>query len=164
MVRKRLFFLFPLSFTAIVVFGQPASTPSSVLNRPKLVVGIVIDQMRWDYLYRYYPRYSQGGFKRILSEGFSCENTFIPYTPTSTGPGHTCVYTGSVPALHGIAGNSWYDRQQKKVVYCAEDNSVQTVGSNSVAGKMSPRNLWANTICDEIKLAQNFRSKTIAIP
>src|SRR5437588_4123887 len=94
------------------------SAPAAVSNelpRPKLVVGIVIDQMRWDYLYRYYQRYSQGGFKRILSEGFSCENTFIPYTPTSTGPGHTCVYTGSVPALHGIAGNSWYDRQQKKV-------------------------------------------------
>jgi predicted AlkP superfamily pyrophosphatase or phosphodiesterase len=148
-------------FLALLILSICTSAQNIV--RPKLVIGIVIDQMRWDYLYRYYPRYSQGGFKRILSEGFSCENTFIPYTPTSTGPGHTCVYTGSVPALHGIAGNSWYDRQQKKVVYCAEDNSVQTVGSNSVAGKMSPRNLWANTICDEIKLAQNFRSKTIAI-
>lgn len=150
-------------FFLIVLFCLTICTVAQNVSRPKLVVGIVIDQMRWDYLYRFYPRYTTGGFKRILSEGFSCENTFIPYTPTATGPGHSCVYTGSVPALHGIAGNTWYDRQQKKIVYCTDDNSVQSVGSTSTAGKMSPRNLWANTICDEIKLAQNFHSKTIAI-
>ncbi|HWJ28953.1 MAG TPA: alkaline phosphatase family protein, partial [Flavisolibacter sp.] len=96
------------------------------LQRPKLVVGIVVDQMRWDYLYRFYNSYSSDGFKRILNNGFSCENTFIPYTPTVTAAGHTCIYTGSVPAIHGIMGNNWYDRDQKKLVYCADDNSVQT--------------------------------------
>src|SRR5690349_8982525 len=79
------------------------------LQRPKLVVGIVVDQMRWDYLYRFYDRYGNDGFKRILREGFSCENTFIPYTPTYTAAGHSSVYTGSVPALNGILGNNWYD-------------------------------------------------------
>ena len=133
------------------------------LQRPKLVVGIVVDQMRWDYLYRFYNSYSSDGFKRILNNGFSCENTFIPYTPTVTAAGHTCIYTGSVPAIHGIMGNNWYDRDQKKLVYCADDNSVQTVGSSSIAGKMSPRNLWANTITDELRMATNFRNKTIAI-
>src|SRR5256885_7847544 len=77
------------------------------IPRPKLVVGIVVDQMRWDYLYRYYERYTDNGFKRLLNEGFTCENTQIDYIPTSTGPGHTCIYTGSVPAIHGIAGNDF---------------------------------------------------------
>src|SRR5690242_21746437 len=131
-----LLFFFILS---LIVCAQP-------LSRPKLVVGIVVDQMRWDYLYRYSDRYGTDGFRRILREGFSCENTFIPYTPTYTAAGHSSVYTGSVPALNGILGNNWYDRKQKKVVYCTDDNSVQTVGSNSVAGKMSPANLWCNTV------------------
>jgi predicted AlkP superfamily pyrophosphatase or phosphodiesterase len=144
----------------IVIFN---SAGAQLANGPKLVVGIVVDQMRWDYLYRYSSRYGNDGFKRLLRDGFSCENTLIPYTPTYTAAGHTCVYTGSVPALHGIMGNNWYNRELNRVVYCTEDNSVKTVGSNSVAGQMSPKNLWANTITDEIRLAQNFRNKTIAV-
>jgi predicted AlkP superfamily pyrophosphatase or phosphodiesterase len=132
-------------------------------GKPKLVVGIVVDQMRWDYLYRFSDRYGTGGFKRLLKEGFSCENTFIPYTPTHTAIGHACVYTGSVPALHGIMGNTWYDKRTKKTVYCVEDSSVVSVGSNSEAGKMSPENLWSSTLTDELRLSTNFRSKTIGI-
>jgi len=131
--------------------------------RPKLVVGIVIDQMRWDYLYRFASRYTDGGFMRLLNGGFRCENTFIPYTPTYTAAGHASIYTGSVPALNGMMGNNWYDRQKKKVVYCTDDSSVRAVGSSSAAGRMSPRNLWANTITDELRLASNFRNKTISI-
>ncbi len=136
---------------------------SQSLQRPKLVVGIVIDQMRWDYLYRFYDRYSQHGFKRLLNEGFSCDNAFIPYTPTQTAAGHASIYTGSVPAFNGIMGNSWYDRLLNRDVYCTEDASVQSVGSNSAAGKMSPRNLWSTTVTDELRLATNFRNKTISI-
>ncbi len=99
---------------------------TNVPNRPKLVVGIVVDQMRWDYLYRYYDRYTaDGGFKRLLNKGFTCENTFIPYTPTYTACGHTCVYTGSVPSIHGITGNNWYDNELKRAVYCTEDKISQ---------------------------------------
>jgi predicted AlkP superfamily pyrophosphatase or phosphodiesterase len=133
------------------------------LPRPKLVVGIVVDQMRWDYLYRYYDRYSNNGFKRLLNEGFSCENTQVDYIPTFTGPGHSCIYTGSVPAIHGIAGNDFIIQATGKSMYCAEDTTVQTVGSTSTAGKMSPRNLLTTTITDELKLATNFRSKVIGI-
>ena len=140
-----------------------SSLSAQTIQRPKLVVGIVVDQMRWDYLYRYYSRYGAGGFKRLLGDGFSCENTFIPYTPTNTAAGHACIYTGSVPALNGMMGNTWYDRIRKKVVYCTEDHSVQTVGSESVEGKMSPRNLWSSTITDELRLATNFKNKTISI-
>lgn len=138
---------------------------SNTLSRPKLVVGIVVDQMRWDYIYRYYNVYkSDGGFKRFLNHGFTCENTFIPYTPTVTAAGHTCAYTGSVPAINGIVSNTWYDKELKKQVYCAEDDSVQTVGSNSTdAGKMSPRNMLTTTITDELRLATNFKSKVIGV-
>lgn len=133
------------------------------IPRPKLVVGIVVDQMRWDYLYRFYDRYQNNGFKRLLNEGFSCENTQVNYIPTFTGPGHTCIYTGSVPSIHGIAGNDYIVQATGKSIYCAEDNTVQTVGSDSKAGQMSPRNLLVTTVTDELRLATNFRSKVIGI-
>ncbi|MDN3586921.1 alkaline phosphatase family protein [Pedobacter aquatilis] len=132
--------------------------------RPKLVVGLVVDQMRWDYLYRFYNRYSNGGFKRLINEGFSVENTLIPYTPTYTAVGHTTIYTGSVPAVHGIIGNDWYDSETKKNVYCTEDSSVVTVGSTpSSEGNMSPKNMLTTTITDELRLATNFKGKVIGI-
>lgn len=162
----RLFFLMILFLLGFQSYAQKTTVkPSnSRVQRPKLVVGIMVDQMRWDYLYRYYSRYSpNGGFRRLLNQGFSCENTFIPYTPTITACGHTSVYTGSVPAIHGITGNAWWDYEKNKVVYCSEDKTVKTVGSTSTAGEMSPRNNQGTTICDELKLATNFRSKVIGI-
>src|SRR4051794_35089434 len=151
------------AFFVLLIFFSAFNSVSAQSTRPKLVVGIVIDQMRWDYLYRYADRYGTGGFKRLLRDGFSCENTFIPYTPTVTAAGHTCVYTGSVPALNGIISNNWYSKADGRMPYCTEDNSVQTVGSTSAAGRMSPRNLWSTTITDELRLAQNFANKTIGI-
>jgi predicted AlkP superfamily pyrophosphatase or phosphodiesterase len=145
-----------------LVFAQK-SVPSTTLKRPKLVIGIVVDQMRWDYLYRYYDRYTTGGFKRMLNEGFTCENTFINYIPTYTAVGHASIYTGSVPAIHGIAGNDFIINATGKSMYCTEDSTVQTVGSSSAEGEMSPRNLLTSTITDELKLATNFRSKVIGI-
>lgn len=134
------------------------------IPRPKLVVGIVVDQMRWDFLYRYYDRYAaNGGFKRFLNQGYSCENTLIPYTPTLTACGHTAIYTGSVPSIHGITGNAWYDNLLRRSVYCTEDKTVQGVGATGPAGEMSPRNMLVTTICDELRLATNFRSKVIGI-
>ena len=137
---------------------------AQTIQRPKLVIGLVVDQMRWDYLYRYYDRYAaDGGFKRLLNQGFTCENTMIPYTPTVTACGHSTIYTGSVPAISGITGNFWWDREQMRSVYCTEDKSVNTVGSVSVLGQMSPKNLLVSTICDELRLATNFKSKVIGI-
>jgi len=164
---------FILLFTVLALFStrsiaQRKATPtkkssSTTLNRPKLVVGLVVDQMRWDYLYRFYNRYSEGGFKRMVNEGFSAENTFIPYTPTYTACGHSSIYTGSVPAINGIIGNDWYDPQLKRGVYCAEDTTVKTVGSDTRAGLMSPKNMLTTTITDELRLATNFKSKVIGI-
>jgi predicted AlkP superfamily pyrophosphatase or phosphodiesterase len=133
------------------------------IPRPKLVVGLMVDQMRWDYLYRFYDRYGEGGFKRLLNEGFSCENTYIPYVPTYTAIGHSTVYTGSVPAIHGIAGNDFIIQQTGQRMYCTQDDNVSGVGTDKNEGKQSPRNLMASTITDQLKLATNFRSKVIGI-
>ncbi len=143
-----------------MVSAQQAEASSSVA-RPKLVVGIVVDQMRWDYLYRYQKRYGEGGFKRLLNEGFSCENTAIPYVPSVTAIGHTCIYTGSVPSVHGIAGNNFV--KDGKKVYCTDDDAVKPVGTTSKAALMSPRNLWVTTIGDEMKIASNGRAKVVGV-
>lgn len=140
-----------------------AKTSSNGVARPKIVVGLIIDQMRWDYLYRYANRYSNGGFKRLVNEGFSAENTLIPYTPTITACGHSSIYTGATPGITGIVGNEWYDRKLKRDMYCAEDTTVATVGSNTRAGVMSPKNMLTTTITDELRLATNFQSKVIGI-
>src|ERR1700681_2027274 len=134
------------------------------VQRPRLIIGIVVDQMRWDYLYRFYDRYLEdGGFKLLLNHGFSCENTIVPYTPTVTACGHTSIYTGSVPSIDGITGNEWWDYTLSQMVYCSGDTSARTIGSNTSAGQMSPHNLLVTTIGDEIHLANNFRSKVIGI-
>lgn len=166
---NKLFIGLLFSISTIILSAQTtviknANTSLSVL-RPKLVVGIVVDQMRWDYLYRYYPVFREdGGFKKLLNNGFSYENTMIPYTPTVTAAGHTCIYTGSVPAINGITGNNWFDNLTQQEVYCSEDNKEQTVGSTTAAvGRMSPRNMFTTTIGDELKLATNFKSKVIGI-
>ncbi|TWF42775.1 putative AlkP superfamily pyrophosphatase or phosphodiesterase [Chitinophaga polysaccharea] len=147
------------AFTAL----QGLTAVAQANEKPKLIVGIVVDQMRWDYLYRYYDRYESGGFKRMLGEGFSCENTFISHLPSYTAVGHSTVYTGSVPAIHGITGNDWPDQLTGKTWYCTEDTIVTGVGSNSNAGNMSPRNLLASTITDELRFATNFRSKVVGV-
>ncbi len=147
---------------SLLIFSA-TNAQQSGLKRPALVVGIVVDQMRWDYLYRYYDRYGEGGFKRLMNSGFNCEATSINYTPTFTAPGHTCVYTGSVPAIHGIAGNDWIENATGEAMYCTDDNMVQSVGGSVRAGKMSPRNMLTTTITDELRLATNMRSKVFGI-
>ena len=154
-----------ISFLSMALLGcgtaSAQQSNTAAIERPKLVVGIVVDQMRWDYLYRYQKRYTDGGFKRLLGEGFSCENTMIPYVPSVTAIGHTCIYTGSVPSIHGIAGNNFV--KEGKKVYCTDDDSVKPVGTTSEAGLMSPRNLWTSTIGDEMKIASNGRAKVVGV-
>lgn len=151
-------YLFSLLLAAILAMPAMAQNP---FRRPKLVVGVVVDQMRWDYLYRYQERFGDNGFKRLMREGFNCENTMLNYIPAVTAIGHTSIYTGSVPAIHGIAGNDFHI--DGKQTYCTDDAAVATVGSNSDAGKMSPHNLKVTTIGDELHLATNYRSKIISV-
>ncbi len=131
-------------------------------KRPKLVVGIVVDQMRYDYLTRFYNKYGDDGFKHIIRNGFSAENAHFNYLPTYTAPGHASIYTGTTPSNHGIIGNNWYDKFAKKSIYCVDDNSYKSIGSDE-GGEKSPKRMLTTTIGDELKMAQNQRGKVIAL-
>lgn len=131
--------------------------------KPKLVIGIVIDQMRYDFLYRYAAKYGKGGFRRLMNEGFNSRNAQYPYVPTYTAPGHSSIFTGSIPAINGMVANDWYSRSLKREIYCTDDSTVHTVGSTGKAGEMSPRNLLVTTITDQLRLSDNFRSRVIGI-
>ena len=159
-MQLKKYFSFLLVFmVSVAVFAQDLNT----IKPPKLVVGLVVDQMRWDFLNRYQPLYGKGGFRRLMTEGFRCENTFIPYVPTYTAAGHAAIFTGSVPAINGIVGNNWFDQATGLSIYCADDSTVHGVGSLTSAGNMSPRNMITTTIGDELKLSNNFQSKVIGI-
>lgn len=143
-----------------------AQTPkeSRVDNeKPKLVVGIVVDQMRYDYITRFWDKYGQEGFKRLINEGYSFKNNHFNYIPTYTAPGHASVFTGTTPRNHGIIGNGWYDKFEKKEVYNAGDDSVQSLGTSTDAGRMSPHRMNTTTMADENRLFTQMRGKTIGI-
>ncbi len=149
-------FLSLLTFTS----SKPENTPT---KKPKLVIGIVIDQMRYDYLTRFADKYGEDGFKRIINNGFSLENAHYNYIPTYTAVGHASIYTGTTPENHGIIGNNWYDKYEKKYIYCVNDSNYSTVGVASSGGKKSPYRMQTTTITDQLRLAQNMQGKTISI-
>lgn len=145
--------------------GSEEKNKNSKTNttNPKLVVGIVVDQMRYDYLTRFESKYGDGGFKRMIKEGFNCKNNHFNFIPTYTGPGHASVYTGTTPKYHGIIGNNWYDKEVKDMVYCAGDDSVKSVGTEDDAGQMSPHRMKTTTFGDENRLFTQKQGKTIGI-
>ena len=136
----------------------------SAQQRAKLVVGIVVDQMKMEYLYRFQNDFSDKGFKRLMNDGFTFYNMHYNYMPTYTAPGHASIYTGTTPAMHGIVSNEWYSRTLGKEVYCTDDASVSSlVPGTEKEGKMSPKNLQTTTITDELRLSTNFKGKVIGI-
>ncbi len=132
-------------------------------EKPKLVVGIVVDQMRQEYLYRFEKKFGTSGFKRLMNDGFMLTNAHYNYVPTYTGPGHASVFTGTTPAIHGIVGNDWWDRSLKKNVNCVGDDRQKPVGSVDGNGDVSPWRLLSTTITDELKLASQKKSKVIGM-
>ncbi|MEQ8302465.1 MAG: alkaline phosphatase family protein [Cyclobacteriaceae bacterium] len=132
-------------------------------ERPKIVVGIVVDQMRQEYLYRFAPKFGDGGFKRLMGEGFMLTNAHYNYVPTYTGPGHASIYTGATPAIHGIIANDWYDKNLKIKVNCVLDENQSIVGSDVGRGKVSPHRLLTTTITDELEMATQRRAKVVGI-
>jgi predicted AlkP superfamily pyrophosphatase or phosphodiesterase len=154
-------------FTVIILFccSFSFSQQSNVENnqQPKLVVGIVVDQMRYEYLHRYASKFGDGGFKRMMNDGFYLRNAHYNYIPTRTAPGHASVYTGTTPAIHGIIGNEWYDKASKGKVYCVTDSRYKPVGSADGKGDVSPWRLLSTTVTDELKLFTQKKSKVIGI-
>jgi predicted AlkP superfamily pyrophosphatase or phosphodiesterase len=121
-------------------------------EQPKLIVGIVVDQMCYEYLYRYQERFGENGFNKIMKNGTNCRTTLYNYVPTYTGPGHASIYTGTTPANHGIVGNDWYDRNSGKVLNCVYDSTEKSVGTSTSGGMCSPKNLKTYTITDQLKM------------
>ena len=148
-----------LIFSAGTAWAQTAPSGSE----RRLMVGIVVDQMREEYLYRFAPKFGDGGFKRLMNDGFMMRNAHYNYVPTYTGPGHASIYTGSTPALHGIIGNDWYDKDLKKMVNCVEDGHFTPVGSEKGNGDVAPTRLLTSTITDELKLFTQMNAKVIGI-
>jgi len=155
-MKKLLFSLF-----AFVLFGCQFNKETQ--KKPRLLVGIVIDQMRYDYLTRFADRYSEDGFQRLLQEGFSLENAHYSLIPTYTAVGHATIFTGTSPSDHGIISNNWYDKYAKKEIYCVDDFQYQTIGNDSNDGKKSPHRMLTTTITDQLHLSQNMKGKIIGI-
>ena len=146
-----------------VLFCYTSEAQTLNEEKPRLVVGIVVDQMRQEYLYRFYDKFGSGGFKRMMNDGFMLKNAHYNYVPTVTGPGHASVYTGTTPAIHGIIGNEYYDKKEKKFVNCVEDSLYAAVGSDASNGKLSPSRMIASTVTDELKLFTQKKGKVIGI-
>lgn len=157
------FFLsFLMSLPAVQAQNQSESKDYEPDNRPKLVVGIVVDQMRYEYIDRFWDDFGENGFKRMINEGFNFANHHFNYFPTYTGPGHAAIYTGATPSINGIVGNSWFDRKLGRNMYVVEDTSVATVGGSGEVGQMSPANLKSTTVSDVLKKVSK-QSKVVAV-
>ncbi len=157
-MKKVFHLLFALVFVApMTLFSQESS------SKPKLVIGIVVDQMRYDYLTRYWDRYGDNGFKKLINEGFNLRNAHYNYVPTYTAVGHASIYTGTTPDHHGIIGNNWYDKYQKKYIYCVNDSTYTSVGIGGRGGQKSPYRMMNTTITDQLRLAQNKKGKVIGL-
>jgi predicted AlkP superfamily pyrophosphatase or phosphodiesterase len=111
---------------ALAVLLVLVSSLLSAQDKPKLVVGIVVDQMKMEYLYRFSSDFSENGFKRLMKEGYTFHNTHYNFMPTYTAPGHASIYTGTTPAVHGIVGNEWFNKATGKDMYCTDDATVST--------------------------------------
>lgn len=148
----------------IVLLLFTISLSLTAQQKPKLVVGIVVDQMKTEYLYRFNDDFSNDGFKRLIADGYTFHNMHYNFVPTYTAPGHASIFTGTTPSVHGIVGNEWFNKALSKDVYCTEDASVKTIGNGSKnEGEMSPSLLQSTTITDELKLSTNFKGKVIGV-
>src|SRR5690349_25075444 len=150
-------------FVLMLLVAASHCWAQSTIERPKLVVGIVVDQMRQEYLYRFYEKFGDGGFKRLMNDGYMLRNAHYNYVPTVTGPGHASVYSGSTPAIHGIIGNEFYDKAARRTVNCVEDARFKPVGNPDGNGAVSPARLLSSTITDELKLATQKKAKVIGV-
>ena len=146
-----------------IAFIFTCTSQAQNVQRPKLVLGIVVDQMRFDYLYNFFPHYGDGGFKRLMSDGSNFTFTHFNYSQTSTAPGHTTIYTGTTPYYHGIISNDWYDKHIRKEVNAVNDGNYKSVGSSDSEGEKSPHRLLSTTITDQLKLATGGKSKIISV-
>jgi predicted AlkP superfamily pyrophosphatase or phosphodiesterase len=132
-------------------------------EKPKLIVGIVVSQMRYDYIQRFWDKLDDNGIKLLVNRGTFCKNTSFNYLFSQQGVGHASISTGTTPADHGIVGREWYLYLKDEIEQSTEDKQYKAVGGDVDNGRYSPKNLMATTFADELRLSDNFRSKVYAI-
>ncbi len=130
---------------------------------PRLVVGIVVDQMRADYILRFWDNFGEGGFKRLVGQGAFLRDAHYPYAQTNTGPGHASIFTGTTPCDHGIVANDMFFRSRNALVNCVQDDAVTGVGGGGPRSRRSPVNLYASTLADELERRTEGRSHTVGV-
>jgi len=132
-------------------------------EKPKLIVTIVIDQFRYDYIYKFWDKLDENGLVKMVQEGSFCKNAQYNYLLNETSVGHATISTGAYPSHHGIISNNWYVSLKDEVINCVIDENIRTVGGSYEAGRTSPSQLLASTLGDELKLSNNFKSKVVGI-
>lgn len=146
-------------FATSVLFFSSAF--ASLAAPPKLVVAIVVDQLRYDYMERFKDQFGKGGFRLLMEEGAFLTFAHYDYAQTVTGPGHATLLSGAPPSVHGIIGNDWFDKRTGKNLNCVADPDVEGVGTQGSAAKRSPRNFIGSNLADEMRL--RFRSKVVGM-
>src|SRR5262249_54370164 len=124
--------------SAVAQQRRSAGAPAKTAKPARLVVGIVIDQFRYDYLTRFEDQFGEGGFKRLLDGGAVFTNANYIHTPTVTACGHATFMSGATPSMNGIIGNEWYDRESGKRITSVSDSKVKLLGGHEGAIGMSP--------------------------
>jgi len=132
-------------------------------QKPKLIVGITISGMRYDYLSVYWEKFGGDGFKKMASTGANCKNARYDYMIAEPAVGYATIATGLRPDAHGIVSDYWYERGENVVRYCIDDSDQSTIGGIYGAGNFSPKNLQSRTLTDELRVLSKFKSKTIGI-
>src|SRR5271166_5444683 len=147
-----------------VLIGQPVPDFASAYNgHPKLIVVIVIDQFRGDYLERYRDQFGDAGFRLLMDHGAYFPNCNYNYANTRTAPGHSSLFTGAYSNGHGIAANEWWDQKKKRMVTSVEDDDTKLIGVEGDKTGASPHNLLADTLGDELKLATEGKSRVFGV-
>ncbi len=152
-----------LAFLLLLLSFVPVAFATAYNAHPKLVVVIVIDQFRGDYLERYHDQFGDGGFRVFMDRGAYFTDCNYDYANTHTAPGHATLFTGAYTSGHGILANEWWDPQKRKVVTSVEDDATKLVGITSSAPGASPHNLRSDTLGDELKLATGGNARVFAI-
>ena len=149
----------------IILFDPVCSQETTVIpsEKPKLIIGIVISQLRYDYIPRYWDKFGEDGFKKLINRGSYCKNTSFNYLFSDIGVGSATISTGTNPSQHGIIASSWYNNLRDDIISYTYDEKVNTIGGGYESGRFSPHQLMTTTFADEIKLANNFKSKVIGV-
>lgn len=159
-MKQILFFIF-FSFSYVCVFSQDANKIPP--HKPKLIVGIVVEQMRYDYISKFWTIFEEEGFRRMFTYGANCKNTYLEYAYTQSAPGFASIATGCPPSQHGIVSDKWYNYLKNEEVDCIEDSDYKTVGGKPHEQNSSPRQLLSSTLSDQLKIATHNKAKVYSV-